>query len=56
MAIYNYKCPICGKTEEKLIRWDQLPPICDCHDVEIEMVKVLSVPSPAQWNCARGSL
>jgi len=63
MAIYTFKCPLCGKTLDKIQKMrDNTPVFCDCYcndsDDRVEayprMERVLATPSPMQWGCLKG--
>jgi putative FmdB family regulatory protein len=59
MAIYSYKCTHCGRQVEALVRGEEHEQYCTCGvpisdaNIVTRMIKVLSVPSPAQWGCRR---
>ena len=60
MSIYTYKCPVCGRTVDKIRKMrDNSPVECTVHDdarggVPIYMERVLAVPSKFQWGCVKG--
>jgi putative FmdB family regulatory protein len=67
MALYTYKCQMCPTTVELVARFeDDVKPCPNCTttikngDIVLGttpslMKRVLSVPSPAQWNCRKPS-
>jgi NMD protein affecting ribosome stability and mRNA decay len=60
MAIYTFKCPMCGIVGEFLIRKNEQVICGEClvnNDPNVAapfMDKILSVPSPMQWGCRKG--
>jgi hypothetical protein len=66
VAIYIYKCPRCKEIKEKIVKSFDAIVFCECEQdyltvdgqvkqLHPEMVRILSVPSPPQWNCRRPS-
>jgi transcription elongation factor Elf1 len=64
VSIQTFECPKCGHRLEKIIRNSENAitvtrvycPECIARLQLEEMKQVLSVPSPAIWNCSKGSL
>jgi putative FmdB family regulatory protein len=60
MPIYQFQCPRCGNTLDKIRKvWDNRPVECEKHcdetsDAPVYMNRVLAVPSPMQWGCRKG--
>lgn len=61
MPIYTYKCPNCGRVDEKLQK--STDDVLECSTCTLrgdftkwhtKMELVLSVPSPMQWGCRKG--
>lgn len=54
MPIYTYHCGGCERTSERLVKRITDTPACPHCGHPLRQI-VLSVPSPAQWACNKGS-